>query len=616
MKLIQSAFALIGALVHPSAEHSAPKLAAHQAFLAEKLLFSAVALAAGPFYLVIHGAPSLTVAVVFALAILQIAAAMAVAQTGRLILGHVISACSFAGIAFVFAFHAIGSDTLSWSAVCAGWLGLAGLEAASSFNKRLFGTVCGVIAVAVGAMITLQIALATSRADAILVAGTALVATLAIGHRMIVLYDLASRRVARELARNRAMARALGNLTVGFDAHGLVDHASAECEALLGITRLDIAGRGLFEHVHVADRPAFLTLVADATHGTETQVAQLRLRSGIKHVNSTGQAEPRHVWVEMRAHRMAVEGKPVGAVAVLRDISADRQSSMEVDAARDSIDSAIRSKDEFLANMSHELRTPLNAIIGFSEMLGSQTMRPIEAEKQREYARIIHQSGQHLLAVVNSILDMSKIQSGTFSLLPEPFEIAPLLEQCCDMIHLRAEASSIEIVRDVPPGLEGLIGDRRACKQILINLLSNAVKFTPDRGQVTIRVRPEGTTLCITVADNGIGISTADIAKLGRPFFQAHGTIRRPYEGTGLGLSVVRGLLDLHGGSLSIDSEVGKGTSVVVRLPIDCRSVTQPASAAIDLDARRIGGGAPRHSEAPRAPAAKDILEPGLKLIA
>ena len=616
MKAIQSATALTSALVHPSAERPASRLAAHQAFLAEKLLFSAATLAAAPFYLLYHGAPTFTGAVIFALALLQVAAAMAVAQTGRLIVGQMASACGFAGIALALASQGVVPDTLPGSAVGVCWLGVAVFEAASSFNKRIYGAASLIMVLALCAILVQTVG-ATTGIDATLVAGTALVAMLAIGHRAVASNCLAGRQAERQLARDRAMARALGNPVIEFDAEGLVDDASSECENLLGVTRKDIVGRGLFEHVHVADRPAYLKLVADAAGGAETQIAQLRLRSGVPHIGSRGRPEPRHVWVEMRAHRMAVaENQPAGAIAVLRDISAERQQSVEIDTAKASVNDAIRSKDEFLANMSHELRTPLNAIIGFSEMLGSQTMRPIEAEKQREYARIIHQSGQHLLSVVNSILDMSKIQSGSFPLLPEPFEIAPLIEQCCDMMHLKAEAGSIQIVCDVPPDLSEIVGDKRACKQILINLLSNAVKFTPEHGVVTVRARLEGTSICITVADTGIGISEADLARLGLPFFQARGSLCRPYEGTGLGLSVVRGLLGLHGGSITIASELGKGTNVAVRLPSDCRAVTRSTSAMIDFDTRRSSGGTARGSDATRPSLAQHVLEPGLKLSA
>ena len=251
------------------------------------------------------------------------------------------------------------------------------------------------------------------------------------------------------------------------------------------------------------------------------------------------------------------------------------------------MEEALRSKDHFLANMSHELRTPLNAIIGFSEMLGSRTMSPTDPNKQREYAGIIHESGQHLLTVVNSILDMSKIQSGTFALIPEPFPLSPFLEQCCDVVRLQAQQGRVEIIRDVPDNLEELVADRRACRQILSNLLSNAVKFSPEGGRVTLRVRPEGTGLRIGVSDNGIGIGEADLLRLGNPFFQAGTSLSRPYEGTGLGLSVVRGLVGLHGGTIVVESEPGKGTSVTVRLPLDCRHASATAGAAIETVPRR-----------------------------
>ena len=279
----------------------------------------------------------------------------------------------------------------------------------------------------------------------------------------------------------------------------------------------------------------------------------------------------------MRAHAAGRE-----IVAVLRDVTDVRQREAEIDAVQRSIDQALRAKDHFLANMSHELRTPLNAIIGFSEMLGSRTMSPSDPAKQREYAGIINQSGQDLLSVVNAILDLSKIQSGSFSLIPEPFCMLPLAEQCCDAVRLQAQNGRIAMVRDIPDDLEEIVADRRACRQILMNLLANAVKFTHEGGRVTLRVRPEGTALRMEVTDTGIGIGEADLARLGDPFFQARSSLSRPYEGTGLGLSVVRGLVSLHGGTISIESELGKGTSVVVRLPLDCRAMQAAASDAIE----------------------------------
>ena len=255
-----------------------------------------------------------------------------------------------------------------------------------------------------------------------------------------------------------------------------------------------------------------------------------------------------------------------------------------LESAKARAEEASLSKDHFLANMSHELRTPLNAIIGFSEILGDAELTPDDPVKQREYAAIIHQSGQHLISVVNSILDLSKIQAGAFELQPAPFALRPLIDCCCDMVQLNAAERGIAVVRACQDGLDEVIGDRRAFKQILINLLSNAVKFTPANGEVSIRAQAEGDTLLLVVADSGVGIHAQDLARIGSPFFQAKGSLDRPFEGTGLGLSIVRGLIGLHGGSIAVASELDQGTCVLVRLPLDCRSATEAARTCASIE--------------------------------
>ena len=228
-------------------------------------------------------------------------------------------------------------------------------------------------------------------------------------------------------------------------------------------------------------------------------------------------------------------------------------------------------KDRFLANVSHELRTPLNAIIGFSEILSTESIAPSEPEKCREYALIIKESGEHLLSVVNSILDISKIEAGSFDIVPEEFEVAALIDTCVGMLHLRAAKSEINLACEIDPKVHGVVADKRAFKQIVINLLSNAIKFTPARGDVEVGLKPEGNSLVLWVRDTGIGIAESELDKIGDPFFQAIASYDRPYEGTGLGLSVVRGLVGLHGGSIQIESGLGAGTCITVKLPLDCR---------------------------------------------
>ncbi len=567
MSFFRSASALTGALVHPSAQQRSPAgRIAHETFIAEKLAVTAVTLAAAPFLLVYHGVPSLAEAVVFALALGQIGAAMVVVRTGHLLLGHLISIGSILGMAVALA---IGSGVF---AAALAWLIVVVIEAVSSFDKRVLASG----SIGVSAALALMVLSGWDSAignEALVMLAAAVLMALLMACRVDAVISTDRSSAERDRARALALFGVLGDLVVAFDHQGLVHQVSGDLGGLLGTSDGALGGRGLFEQVHVADRPVFLKLVADAIHVGGEHVGEVRLRSAVTHANAASNTEPTHVRVEMRTCRLGlsqeVQEGLAGAVAVLRDVTAQRLSAGEADIPANDIPAA--SKREFLASMSHELRTPLNAIIGFSEMLASQTLRPVEQDKQREYARIIHQSGQHLLGVVDSILDMSKIQSGTFSLLPEPFEVAPLIEQCCDIVRLRAEAGGVELLRDMPTGLPDIVGDRRTCKQILINLLSNAVKFTPDLGRVTIALRLETDALSICVTDTGIGISPADLSKLGDPFFQVRSATARPPEGTGLGLSVVRGLIDLHRGSFVITSELGKGTKATVRLPLDYR---------------------------------------------
>jgi two-component system, cell cycle sensor histidine kinase DivJ len=237
------------------------------------------------------------------------------------------------------------------------------------------------------------------------------------------------------------------------------------------------------------------------------------------------------------------------------------------------------SKDRLLANVSHELRTPLNAILGFSEILGDAELAPRDPLKQREYAGIIHASADHLLSVVNMILDMSKIEARRFAIAPESFEIEPLIHACCDMLRLKAEQGGVELVLTPLRSSTMLIADKRACRQIVINLLSNAVKFTRSGGRVTIDASVENGWLALHVDDTGIGIAPGHFARLGDPFFQVRSSYDRMFEGTGLGLSLVRGLVGLHGGTLSLESAIEMGTRVTVRLPLDCRG-RAPSDAA------------------------------------
>ncbi|MCR9128804.1 MAG: ATP-binding protein [Alphaproteobacteria bacterium] len=227
---------------------------------------------------------------------------------------------------------------------------------------------------------------------------------------------------------------------------------------------------------------------------------------------------------------------------------------------------ANRSKSEFLANMSHELRTPLNAINGFSEIMQGEMFGPLGHERYKDYVADILSSGQHLLSLINDILDMSKIEAGKMQLQPEPLDPGQLIEQCVRIMRARAEEKQIalSVEGDTLPEIEA---DPRALKQVLLNLMSNAVKFTPEAGKVVVRTFDAADGIVMQVADSGIGISEEDLPRVGRPFEQIENQHSKKHQGSGLGLALSKSLIELHGGTLRIDSVLGKGTTVSFSLP-------------------------------------------------
>jgi two-component system cell cycle sensor histidine kinase PleC len=234
------------------------------------------------------------------------------------------------------------------------------------------------------------------------------------------------------------------------------------------------------------------------------------------------------------------------------------------------------AKSKFLANMSHELRTPLNAIIGFSEIMEAQMFGPLGAEKYGEYSRDIKESGQYLLDVINDILDMSKIEAGGIRLNPEDVELDPVLADCMRVVWGRASEKRLVLKSDIAPAIR-LKADRRALKQITLNLLANAVKFTPEGGSVTVRGHVRAGMVTIVIQDSGIGIPKDALHKLGRPFEQVESQLTKRHQGSGLGLAIAKSLVELHGGAMRIFSTLGKGTTVMVRLPLQAK---QPVRAA------------------------------------
>ena len=242
-------------------------------------------------------------------------------------------------------------------------------------------------------------------------------------------------------------------------------------------------------------------------------------------------------------------------------------ANAELATARDAAEAANRAKSDFLANMSHELRTPLNSIIGFSEMLLDKTYCPPATPRCMTNIGHIHASGTYLLELINTILDLSKIESGKMDLELGRVEIAEIVSEVCYYVSESVKEKSIELIVDIGPDLPDLWADERAVKQILVNLLSNSVKFTRERGRITVRAAARTTGADLIVADTGIGIPSEHRDRVQKPFEQIDNRYARAHGGTGLGLSLVKGLVDLQGGSLTVESAVGVGTTVTVHLP-------------------------------------------------
>ena len=286
--------------------------------------------------------------------------------------------------------------------------------------------------------------------------------------------------------------------------------------------------------------------------------------------------EPFEIPSERRVLRIAERRTRDGFIVGLHsDITEMKQREKALVEAKQAAELANRAKSEFLANMSHELRTPLNAIIGFAEVISGQVLGP-ESPKYLDYARDIRTSGEHLLALISDILDMSKIESGHFDFSEEDVDVADVVHSCLAMVQGRARTGHVKLVPPRAMPAVGLRGDRRAVMQVLLNLLTNAVKFTPGGGVVTVRVEDRG-GLALIVEDTGVGIPAEALPHIFEPFRRGAAHISRKAEGTGLGLAISRKLMERHGGTLELESTPSVGTVARAVFPPERVAKTKPA---------------------------------------
>jgi cell cycle sensor histidine kinase DivJ len=328
----------------------------------------------------------------------------------------------------------------------------------------------------------------------------------------------------------------------------------------------DPAGRGFLEQIHVSDRLAFLQAIDRIRQGEGRASVDLRLEPAVPGAGRDGQFSP--VRLDMSAMTDAA-GELASLFCQMVDISGETALRRETARRTAEAERANESKSRFLAAVSHELRTPLNAILGFSDILLGEYFGRLADDRQREYVGLIRQSGGHLLSVVNTMLDMSKIEAGRYELIMEAFEAAEPIRACENMLALQAREKGVTLTSRIGRDLGEVVADRRALSQVLINLVGNAIKFTLPGGVVSVDAsRAEG-KLRIVVSDTGIGIEEDKLALIGQPFMQIQNSYTRAYEGTGLGLSLVKGLVALHGGEFRIASRPGEGTVITVLLPDD-----------------------------------------------
>ncbi len=568
----------LDSLLHPSARLDLMTKARHRAFIGPRLLGGLAALASLPLYLAVRGAPQEVEVMVFAWLIAPILVSYYLSRTGQYERAHILSSTALAAVVM-----AVCISTGGISSFAAIWLVAVPLDAALSASRRAvaiavvlaLGCALGLVIIdAFGALPVSRIPASYSSLFEALGIATATIYASALAFSAESLAQMSRKLLMVEEERYRLLAHNISDVISRHSRNGAIRFISPAAEGLLGTPAALLLEHGLFDRVHVADRPAYLTALSEAARSGDERSVEFRVRRdtarGSDH-DRTPAAE--FIWIEMRCRPIdttsqSLAGPGVDVVTVMRDVTGRKLQEQALETAHMEAERAGASKSQFLATMSHELRTPLNAIIGFSEMIVREKEMMLDAARRQEYAQLINESGLHLLSVVNGILDMSKMESGNFEILPELFSPRESLVSCCNLMVLKARENGIDLVTRAPVDLPQITGDARAFKQMILNLVSNAIKFSERGGTVTVTAGIEGSRLLVRVIDSGVGISAEDLKRIGDPFFQAGKTYQRRHEGTGLGLSIVKSLVAMHGGEMTVQSQIDVGTTVTVALPM------------------------------------------------
>ncbi len=368
---------------------------------------------------------------------------------------------------------------------------------------------------------------------------------------------------------------------VTVDPEGKITTVNRSAKSILADPEHDLKGRDIGDFVLNSESGA----AKPCTTGDLERIAAKAEPCELLGRRSTGKVFPLDAAVSCFAEKQRTT-----YIVLLRDITARKDAEAKAEASRQELitakeraETADRAKSQFLANVSHELRTPLNAVIGFSELMKEQIYGPLGARKYLNYAEDIHESGIHLLTVINDILDLSRIESGSIAIREECFRFDTTIEACLRMVAARAELAGITLESAEEPLSVEVCGDERLIKQALLNVLSNAIKFTPDGGVVTLAIaQEESGAVSVSVTDTGAGIAEEDLSTIFQPFQQVDSSLTRPFEGTGLGLPLTKSFMELHGGRIEIDSEVGEGTRVTLTLPPE-RNLSSPRSGNLRL---------------------------------